>query len=143
MHEPLDQILEADSQQAVRQRLEEVSPELSEKAPTALEVLKEGIFDTTAVLAIPEKYRERLRTTKMPEGLIQETRRREKLIRIFPNKSWDWRLVGALLAEKHEEWSTGPRYLRVDAYYEWRETPTEENSEELPAERNKRTLQLA
>lgn len=39
MHELLDQILEADSQQAARQRLEEVSPELSEKATMALEVL--------------------------------------------------------------------------------------------------------
>ncbi|MCS4039945.1 transposase-like protein [Salinibacter ruber] len=79
----------------------------------------------------------------MLERLIQEIRRREKVIRIFPNKSSPWRLVGALLAEKHEEWSTGRRYLKMDAYYEWRETPTEEDSEELPAERNKRTIQPA
>ena len=110
-----------------------MSLELSEKAPTAPEVLEKGIFDTTAVLAVPEKYRERLRKTNMLERLIQKIRRREKVIRIFPNKSSAWRLVGALLAEKHEEWSTGRRYLKIDGYYEWRKTPTEENSEKLPA----------
>ena len=41
----------------------------------------------------------------MLERLIQEVRRREKVIRIFPNKESAWRLVSALLAEKHEEWS--------------------------------------
>ena len=45
----------------------------------------------------------------MAQRLIQEIRRREKVIRIFPNKASAWRLVGALLAEKHEEWSTGKR----------------------------------
>ncbi|MCS3856487.1 transposase-like protein [Salinibacter ruber] len=143
MHKLLDQILEANSQKAAQQRLEEVFPELSEKAPKALKVLEEGIFDATAVLALPVKYRERLRTTNMLERLIQEIRRREKGIRIFPNKSSAWRLVGALLDEKHEEWSTGRRYLKMDAYYEWRETPTEENTEELYAELNNRTLQPA
>jgi transposase-like protein len=43
----------------------------------------------------------------MLERVIQETRRREKVIRIFPDKDSAWRLVGALLAEKHEEWSKG------------------------------------
>lgn len=143
MHELLDQILEADSQQAARQRLEEASPELSEKAPTALEVLEEGIFDATAVLALPKKYRERLRTTNMLERLIQEIRRREKVIRIFPNRSSAWRLVGALLAEKHEEWSTGRRYLKMDAYYEWRDRSTEEEKEELRTKPDNRTLQPA
>ncbi|MCS3613249.1 hypothetical protein GGP66_003269 [Salinibacter ruber] len=30
------------------------------------------------------------------------------------------RLVGALCAETHEEWSTGRRYLTMDEYFEWR-----------------------
>ena len=61
--ERLDQILEAGS----RQRLEQRTEELKEKAPDALKVLQEGLFDATAVLALPEKYRKRLRTSNMLE----------------------------------------------------------------------------
>ena len=50
----------------------------------------------------------------MLKRLIQEIRRREKVIRIFPNKTSAWRLVGALPAEKHEEWSTGRRCLKME-----------------------------
>ncbi|MCS4054081.1 transposase-like protein [Salinibacter ruber] len=64
MHELLDQILEADSQQQAQQRLEQSAEELEEKAPAALNVLEKGLFEATAVLALPEKYRRRLRTSK-------------------------------------------------------------------------------
>ncbi len=40
----------------------------------------------------------------MVERLIEEVRRREKVIRIFPNVDSAWRLIGAVLAERHEEW---------------------------------------
>ena len=47
-------------------------------------------------------------------------RRREKVIRIFPNVGSARRLIGAYLAERHEEWSTRRRYLMMDEYYEWK-----------------------
>ena len=146
MHELLDQILEADSQQQAQQRLERSAEDLEEKAPSALDVLEEGLFDATSVLALPEKYRRRLQTSNMLERLIQEVRRREKVIRIFPNKDSAWRLVGALLAEKHEEWSTGRRYLTMDEFYEWREEQTKESQKlanERQPESSNRTLQPA
>jgi transposase-like protein len=54
----------------------------------------------------------------MVERLIQEVRRREKVIRIFPNDDSAWRLIGAFLAERHEGWSTRRKYLKMDEYYE-------------------------
>ena len=143
MHEVLDQILEAGSQWEAQSRLEEVSGELEEEAESALEVLEEGIFDATAVLALPEKYRERLRTTNMLERLIQEIRRREKVIRIFPNKASAQRLVGALLAEKHEEWSTWRRYLKMEEFYEWRAGQPDKDADDLQPEPSNHTLQPA
>jgi putative transposase len=143
MHELLDQILKADSQQEASGRLEEVSGELKNEAEDALNVLEEGIFDATAVLALPEKYRGRLRTTNMVERLIQEVRRREKVIRIFPKKESAWRLVGALLAEKHEEWSTGRRYWTMDEFYQWREQQTDGHTEDLQPESSDRNPQPA
>jgi putative transposase len=120
MHEVLDQILEASSQKEARTRLDDLRERLEENAPSALETLEEGFHDATAVLALPEKYRKRLRTTNMLERFIQEIRRREKVIRIFPNVDSAHRLVGALCAETHEEWSTGRRYLTMDEYFEWK-----------------------
>jgi transposase-like protein len=146
MHELLDQILEADSQQQAQQQLEKHTDALKQEAPAALEVLEDGIFDATAVLALPGKYRRRLRTSNMLERLIQEVRRREKVIRIFPNKASAWRMVGALLAEKHEEWSTGRRYLTMDKFYEWREkqtTESQKSADERQSESPNRTLQPA
>ena len=55
-------------------------------------------------MALPEKYRKRLRTTNMQERLNEEIRRREWVIRIFPNDASALRLIGALLAEKNEVW---------------------------------------
>lgn len=109
----------------------------------AHEAFEEGLLDATAVLALPEKYRERLRTTNMMERLIQEIRRREKVIRIFPNKASAWRLVGALLAEKHEEWSTGRRYWTIEEFYEWRTREPGRDAQELKSESPSPTLQPA
>ncbi|WP_022796154.1 transposase, partial [Bavariicoccus seileri] len=42
-------------------------------------------------------------------------RRREKIIRIFPNRASANRLVGALLIDTHEEWLGSTRkYLKFD-----------------------------
>lgn len=129
MHQVLDQILEAPSQKEAQSQLDDLRDELEEEAQAALEVLEEGFFDATAVLALPGKYRRRLCTTNMLERFIQEIRRREKVIRIFPNIESAYRLVGALCAETHEEWSTGRRYLDMEDYFEWKDAQQQEESE--------------
>jgi transposase-like protein len=58
--------------------------QLREEAGAALDVLEEGLEEATTVLALPGKYRRKLRTTNMIERLIEELRRREKVVRIFP-----------------------------------------------------------
>lgn len=158
MHELLDAILEAEDPFRARQifekvldgksqRLEErvdkptgevtevdTFAQLREEVPEVLSRFEECLEDVTSVLALPCKYVRRLRTTNMLERLIEELRRREKVIRIFPNKTSAWRLVGALLAEKHEVWSTGRRYLRMDEFYEWRAEVRSQPDEEIPTE---------
>jgi transposase-like protein len=75
MHQVLDQVLEASSQKEAQCRLEEIAGEIEENASAALEVLEDGLLDATAVLALPGKYRRRLRTTNMLERFIEEIRR--------------------------------------------------------------------
>jgi transposase-like protein len=134
MHQILEQLLEASSQREAQRRLGHLREEIQEQASGALEVLEDGLVDATAVLALPGKYRRRLRTTNMLERFIEEIRRREKVIRIFPNIDSVERLVGALCAETHEEWSTGRRYLKMEEFLKWQagQKTGEPDSEELP-----------
>ncbi len=87
------------------------------RAPKAMSLLDEGFDDVTAVLSLPLRYRKRLRTTNGVEILNQEIRRRERVIRIFPNEASAIRLIGALLIEHDEKWSTGRKYFEMDVYY--------------------------
>lgn len=64
-----------------------VAEQLTGKADHGLRVLQEGLEDTLAVLGLPEMYRRRLKSANMRERLIQEIRRRERVIRIFPNEA--------------------------------------------------------
>jgi len=125
MHEGLDKIFKADSPEMARTAFNELAADLEGKADRALQTLELGLEDATAVLCLPEKYRRRLRTTNMVERLNSEVRRREKVIRIFPNDESAWRLIGAYLAERHEEWSTKRRYLTMDEFHRWKRTMTE------------------
>lgn len=63
-------------------------------------------------------------TPKVHHKTIEEGRRREKVIRIFPNDRSAWRLMGALVAEQHEEWITNRRYFDMTEYNEWKITRT-------------------
>ena len=120
MHEILDQVLGACSPERAREAVGAACDELEGEADQALKILETGFEDATAVLRLPAKYRRRLRTTNMVERFIEEIRRRETVIRIFPNLASAQRLIGALCAEQHEEWSTGRRYLIMDEFFQWK-----------------------
>jgi len=83
--------------------------------------LENRFDDATVVMALPEIYRQRLRSTNILERLNQEVRRRERVIRIFPNTDSAMRLLGALLMEQDELWSTGRLYFKMEQYQEWKE----------------------
>jgi transposase-like protein len=87
-----------------------------------MRILENGFEDATAVLALPEKYRKRLRTTNSVERLNEEIRRRERVIRIFPNRQSVIRLLGALLMEQDEKWASGRKYLDMEEYFIWRKS---------------------
>lgn len=70
----------------------------------------------------------------MLERLIEEVRRRERVIRIFPNSASALRLIGARLQEQHEEWLTGRRYFDMSAYFEWRQHQKQRDEPEKPTE---------
>ena len=109
-------VFEASDIETSRKLARDIADEFIEKAPKAVETLESGFDDTTAILALPEYYRKKLRTTNSVERLNEEIRRRERVIRIFPNRDSALRLIGAILVEKHEEWSAGRRYFDMKEY---------------------------
>jgi len=58
-------------------------------------------------------------TTNMLERLNEEVRRRERVIRIFPYEFSAYWLIGAILIEIDERWSTERLYLNMEIFREW------------------------
>ena len=72
-----------------------------------MKILEEGFDDVMAVMSLPKKYRQRFRTSNGVERLNEEIRRRDRVIRIYPNSDSVIRLIGALLMEQDERWQRG------------------------------------
>lgn len=118
LKEELRQLYEAVDLESAKNVRNHIIATYEAKAPRAVALLDEAFDDITAVLILPLKYRKRLRTTNGVERLNQEIRRRERVIRIFPNEASVIRLMGALLMEQSEKWQTGRKYFDMDLYYQ-------------------------
>jgi len=124
-------IFEAPDAKTARMLLNQVLDEYRAKAAKAMDVLEEGFEDAIAVLELPERYRKRLRTTNSLERLNEEVRRRERVIRIFPNRESAIRLIGALLMEQDEKWASGKKYLDMAEYFEWQKEGFKKSKEKV------------
>jgi len=131
VHRRVRAIFEAPDSATARVLLEKVCADYAQSAPSAVATLERGFDDATAVLALPDPYRRRLRTTNAVERLNEEVRRRERVIRIFPNRESVVRLLGALLMEQDEAWTTGKRYFDMTAYWQGRSDHAEQEVNHL------------
>jgi len=107
----------ASKAEEARIKFRELANTMNRKADKAMEILENGLEDALSVMVLPKKYRRRLATSNMQERLNEEIRRRERVIRIFPNEA---SLIGSLLAEQHEKWITGGKYFDMEEYFEWK-----------------------
>jgi putative transposase len=126
VHRRVRAIFEAPDSETARVLLAKFSADYQQRAPAAVATLERGFDDATAILALPAPYRQRLRTTNAVERLNEEVRRRERVIRIFPNRESVIRLLGALLMEQDEAWTTGKRYFDMTVFWQWRSNSAEQ-----------------
>ena len=126
----------APDMKTARNLLDDIVEEYAQKAPRAVACLEAGFEDAMAVMALPEPYRRRLRSTNGLERLNREVRRRERVVGIFPNVDSALRLLGALLMEQDEEWTTGRLYFRMEAYWEHKSSENDNKPAEMEPKRN-------
>ncbi len=95
----IKRVFEAVKIEDMRNFKEELMSQFSEntKYEKALAIFDEGFEDTIQYMEHPEEIRPHIRSTNCLERLNQEVRRREKVIRIFPNTQSAFRLIGAVL----------------------------------------------
>ena len=83
------------------------------KYKNACNILDDGFEDAFQYISSGAKNT-RLRSTNLLERLNEELRRREKVIRIFPNVASANRLIGALLLDQSEQWEYATRnYIKM------------------------------
>jgi putative transposase len=103
----IKRVFEAVTVEDIRRFKNELMNQFGDEAKyaKALETLDEGFEDAIQYLNFPEKMHPHIRSTNSLERLNQEVRRREKVIRIFPNTQSAFRLIGAVLMQYQEEYS--------------------------------------
>ena len=101
-------IYQQPSPDEVHAQLDRVTDQLQNRFPQVASLLDEAGPDVLAFSSFPLAHWKKIWSNNPQERLNKEIRRRTDVVGIFPNRPAVRRLVGAVLAEQHDEWAGWP-----------------------------------